>query len=118
MKISRQQFAENRANIISAAARLFRERGLDQVSLSDVMRDAGLEPGDAAVREIPDTIDGGFAAAHDFLKSQFAESLKQVSASSEFESDYKTRLQELVQKETHAPPDYKIVRTDGPDRVE
>jgi DNA-binding LacI/PurR family transcriptional regulator len=33
----------------------------------DVMREAGLEPGDAAVREIPDTIDGGFAACLDLM---------------------------------------------------
>ncbi|SPB14656.1 LacI family transcriptional regulator [Caballeronia novacaledonica] len=33
----------------------------------DVMRDAGLEPDNAAVREIPDTIDAGYAACIDLL---------------------------------------------------
>jgi ribonuclease III len=59
--------------------------------------------------------DGGWESARQTVAGHFADSLRQVSASSEFEADYKTRLQERVQKETHMPPDYRIVRTEGPD---
>ena len=59
--------------------------------------------------------DGGWEPAHAFVTETFAESLRYVSATADFEGDYKTRLQEIVQKENHAPPDYKILRTEGPD---
>lgn len=59
--------------------------------------------------------DGGWEPVSAFLASHFAEMLKLVSLSHDYASDYKTRLQELVQKETHAPPDYRVTGTDGPD---
>ena len=45
MKVSREQAAENRERILSVAARLFRERGIDGVSLNDIMKAAGLTHG-------------------------------------------------------------------------
>lgn len=60
-------------------------------------------------------VDGGWDVARTFLQSVFATALKDVSATSDFEGDYKTRLQEKIQKITHAPPDYRIVKTEGPD---
>jgi ribonuclease-3 len=60
-------------------------------------------------------LDCGFEKTAKFLADQFHEDLRHVSASAEFEADYKTRLQEKVQKETHAPPDYRIIKTEGPD---
>lgn len=60
-------------------------------------------------------LDAGFERAASFVLEQFHETLRHVSATSDFEADYKTRLQEKVQKETHAPPDYRIVKTEGPD---
>jgi len=60
-------------------------------------------------------LDGGFEKTEKFVADQFQEDLRNVSASAEFEADYKTRLQEKVQKETHAPPDYRIIKTEGPD---
>jgi TetR/AcrR family transcriptional repressor of nem operon len=45
MRISREQSAENRARILAAAERLFRERGIDSVSISDVMSEAGFTHG-------------------------------------------------------------------------
>jgi ribonuclease-3 len=60
-------------------------------------------------------LDAGYEATQKFLADHFHEGLRHVSATSEFEADYKTRLQEKVQKETHAPPDYRIVKTEGPD---
>lgn len=45
MKVSRQQIDANRGAILEAAGRLFRERGFDAVSVSDVMKAAGLTHG-------------------------------------------------------------------------
>jgi TetR/AcrR family transcriptional repressor of nem operon len=45
MKVSREQVAEHRARILAAAARLFRLRGFDDVTVADVMKDAGLTHG-------------------------------------------------------------------------
>lgn len=45
MKVSRQQADENRVRVLDAAARLFRERGVDDVTVADVMADAGLTHG-------------------------------------------------------------------------
>jgi TetR/AcrR family transcriptional repressor of nem operon len=45
MRVTREKAAENRANIIEAASRLFRERGIDGVGLDAVMAAAGLTHG-------------------------------------------------------------------------
>src|SRR6202795_2565052 len=45
MKVSREQVAEHRTRILAAAARLFRLRGFDEVTVADVMKDAGLTHG-------------------------------------------------------------------------
>lgn len=45
MRVSREQFAENRRKIIEAASRLFKERGFDGVTVADVMKAAGLTHG-------------------------------------------------------------------------
>ncbi|MFG1371910.1 helix-turn-helix domain-containing protein [Xanthobacter oligotrophicus] len=45
MKVSREQMAENRRRILDAASRLFREKGFDAVSVSEVMKAAGLTHG-------------------------------------------------------------------------
>jgi TetR/AcrR family transcriptional repressor of nem operon len=45
MKVSRTQMALNREKIVQSASRLFRDRGLDGVTVSDVMAAAGLTHG-------------------------------------------------------------------------
>ncbi len=45
MKVSREQVAENRRLILDAAARLFRERGIDGVTVAGIMGAAGLTHG-------------------------------------------------------------------------
>lgn len=44
-RVSKAQAAQNRITILDASARLFRERGIDGVSVSDLMADAGLTHG-------------------------------------------------------------------------
>ncbi|TYL83116.1 TetR/AcrR family transcriptional regulator [Bradyrhizobium rifense] len=45
MKVSKEQVAEHRTRIMVAAARLFRQRGFDHVTVADVMTEAGLTHG-------------------------------------------------------------------------
>lgn len=45
MRVSREQFQQNREKILEAAGRLFRERGFDEVGVADVMQAAGLTHG-------------------------------------------------------------------------
>jgi TetR/AcrR family transcriptional repressor of nem operon len=45
MGVSKRQTARNRQSIIDAAARLFRERGVDAVGLNELMREAGFTQG-------------------------------------------------------------------------
>jgi len=45
MKVSRAQQAENREKIVASASRLFRERGLEAVTIAEIMGDAGLTHG-------------------------------------------------------------------------
>src|SRR5208282_3640093 len=45
MKVSRDQVAAHRARILAAAGRLFRLRGFDDVTVAEVMKNAGLTHG-------------------------------------------------------------------------
>jgi len=45
MKVSREQMAVNRLRILDAASTLFRDRGFDSVTVSEVMKAAGLTHG-------------------------------------------------------------------------
>ena len=45
MGVSRERAAENRRAIVAAAAQLFRERGVDAVGLSELMKQAGFTQG-------------------------------------------------------------------------
>ncbi|MBI5597974.1 MAG: ribonuclease III [Elusimicrobia bacterium] len=55
-------------------------------------------------------LDGGYEAARKFVTTRF------LSARDEFvETDFKSRLQEVVQKRHKVPPEYRLVQTTGPD---
>ena len=45
MRVSKEQVAQNRKTILDAAGRLFRERGFEAVTVTDVMKAAGLTHG-------------------------------------------------------------------------
>jgi len=45
MKVSREQVAEHRTKILAAAARLFRLRGFEDVTVAELMKEAGLTHG-------------------------------------------------------------------------
>ena len=45
MKVTKERSAQNRAALISAASKLFRERGIDGVGVADISNEAGLTHG-------------------------------------------------------------------------
>jgi len=45
MKVSREQAQQNRDKVVQAAARLFRERGIDGVGVAELMKSVGLTHG-------------------------------------------------------------------------
>jgi TetR/AcrR family transcriptional repressor of nem operon len=45
MRISKEKAAENRASLIRAASKLFRERGIDGVGVAEISKEAGLTHG-------------------------------------------------------------------------
>ena len=45
MKVSREQFAENRERILDVAGALFREKGFDGIGIADIMKAAGMTHG-------------------------------------------------------------------------
>ena len=45
MRISKEKAAENRAALVRAASKLFRERGIDGVGVADISKEAGLTHG-------------------------------------------------------------------------
>ncbi len=59
-------------------------------------------------------LDGGFEAAFALIQGHFSE-LIEASVGPDVISDYKTRVQELVQKAGHPPPVYRITAESGPD---
>ena len=45
MRVSREQAEKNRANVVSVASKMFRERGFDGAGIADIMKAAGLTHG-------------------------------------------------------------------------
>lgn len=55
-------------------------------------------------------LDGGYSVAASFVETRF------LAARDAFvETDFKSRLQEVVQKRSKVPPEYRLVETSGPD---
>lgn len=59
-------------------------------------------------------LDGGFEEAKAFTRRDFAKLVESIDPSQDFERDYKTRLQEVMQKETKEAPVYELISEDGP----
>ncbi|TWA70076.1 TetR family transcriptional regulator [Azospirillum brasilense] len=78
MKVSKEKAAENRAAIVKAAGRLFRERGFDRVGVAEITKAAGLTHGGFY---------GHFASkdalAAEACEAAFAESLDRLPADEE-----------------------------------
>lgn len=59
-------------------------------------------------------LDGGFAVAKKFVRQEFSCLSERVCGLEDFEKDYKTRLQELVQKHQKETPRYEVLAEEGP----
>jgi len=71
MKVSREQMAENRSRILTEAARLFRDKGFEAVSVAEVMKAAGLTHGGFY---------GHFASKDDLIAQTVAHALTRQDA--------------------------------------
>lgn len=59
-------------------------------------------------------LDGGHAVAKEILYREFAVLTENVCGAEDFERDYKTRLQEWVQKSFKETPQYEVLAEEGP----
>lgn len=59
-------------------------------------------------------LDGGFEVAREFIVREFSDVADRVCQHEDFERDYKTRLQELVQKSVKETPRYEVLAEEGP----
>jgi ribonuclease III len=59
-------------------------------------------------------LDGGFGPAFTLIRAHFAESIA-LAVGPEAMTDYKTQVQEMVQKAGQPPPVYRIIAESGPD---
>ena len=78
MRISKEAAEANRTRVLAAAARLFREKGVDGVGVADLMREAGLTHGgfynhfQSKEELAAAAFDAAFAAAIDRLEAKIA----------------------------------------------
>jgi len=59
-------------------------------------------------------LDGGFEAVKEFLRRDFTKLIADLDPAQDFERDYKTRLQEVMQKDTKETPIYELINEEGP----
>lgn len=59
-------------------------------------------------------LDGGYEVVKKFLLTHFQEELRNLNLEVHFAKDYKTRLQEVIQKTNKTPPQYILVSETGP----
>ena len=78
MRISKEETEGNRARVLAAAARLFRERGVDGIAVADLMKEAGLTHGgfynhfQSKEELAAAAFDAAFAGAIERLRSKIA----------------------------------------------
>lgn len=60
-------------------------------------------------------VDRGFDAASEVIINLFSERLKSVDLEVQFQQDFKTRLQEVIQEKFKATPTYDVINEAGPD---
>lgn len=59
--------------------------------------------------------DGGFQVAYDWVKALYSENGSYNFSQYDFEKDFKTRFQELIQEKYKVTPNYKLIDIQGPD---
>lgn len=59
-------------------------------------------------------LDKGFSPAREFIRARFAEQVEALHQQVDYEKDYKTRLQEIAQKDLKETPVYVLLSEEGP----
>ncbi|WP_413287457.1 ribonuclease III [Bdellovibrio sp. HCB337] len=59
-------------------------------------------------------LDGGFDVVREFVRREFTKLIEGLDPAQDFERDYKTRLQEVMQRDTKETPVYEIISEEGP----
>lgn len=59
-------------------------------------------------------LDGGFQITKDFIRKEFTVLTEKICGTEDYEKDYKTRLQEVVQKSVKETPRYEVLAEEGP----
>jgi ribonuclease-3 len=59
-------------------------------------------------------LDAGFEVVRQFLRREFAGLIANLDPVQDFEKDYKTRLQEVLQRDHKEAPFYEIISEEGP----
>lgn len=59
-------------------------------------------------------LDGGFATARELSRKDFVTLIEKLDPAQDFERDYKTRLQEVLQREHKEAPSYQLLGDEGP----
>lgn len=59
-------------------------------------------------------LDGGFEVTKSFLRNEFSILSDRICGHEDFQKDYKTRLQEVVQKALKETPKYEVLAEEGP----
>lgn len=59
-------------------------------------------------------LDGGFESVRTFLRREFSKRIADLDPFQDYERDYKTRLQEVMQRDTKETPVYELIHEEGP----
>ncbi len=60
-------------------------------------------------------LDGGFDKAKEFVLAKLSAQIKEVLEGKDFNTDYKTKLQEILQKNGSVKIEYKLLKEEGPE---
>jgi TetR/AcrR family transcriptional regulator, transcriptional repressor for nem operon len=93
MRVSREQVLENKQTILTAAGRLFRERGFESVTVTDVMKAAGLTHGGFY---------GYFKSKDDLIAQAMGETLSRSEALTDDLPAFRERYLSADHRDNHA----------------
>lgn len=122
-QVNEGELSRMRSNLVSEAQLAEVARGLDlgeYISLGKGELQTGGRDKNSILANTMEAViaaiylDGGFRAAFRIVAKHF-NTLFDASASPSVDSDYKSRLQEVVQNQYKITPKYKVIKESGPD---
>lgn len=60
-------------------------------------------------------LDGGYEKAKEFVLTKLKKQIDEVLSGKDFNTDYKTKLQEVLQKDGNVKIEYKLIKEEGPE---